>query len=100
MQRHASISSDILASYAADAACEVAGVRGLVAGPFPRQRGVRVVEDDGRVTIELHVGVEWGASMPDVGRAVQQRVRDYLGRMANLDLAAVNVVVDEVAARP
>ena len=52
------------------------------------------------MTIELHVGVEWGASMPDVGRAVQQQVRDYLGRMANLDLAAVNVVVDEVAARP
>jgi len=95
----ASISSDILASYAADAACEVAGVSGLVAGPLPRRRGVRVVEEDGRVTIELHVGVEWGASMPDVGRAVQQRVRDYLGRMATLDLAAVNVVVDGVAGR-
>jgi uncharacterized alkaline shock family protein YloU len=43
------------------------------------------------------VSVEWGASIPDVGRAVQSRVREYVGRMADIDLVAVDVVVDEVS---
>jgi uncharacterized alkaline shock family protein YloU len=93
---HASISNDILASYAADAAREVSGVRSLVESHLPRHRGVRILEDDGRVRVEVHVDVEWGASIPDVGQAVQQRVRDYLGRMADAEVAAVDVVVDEI----
>jgi uncharacterized alkaline shock family protein YloU len=98
MEGTASISSDIVASYAADAAREVDGVRGLVESIVHRHRGVRVVEDEGAVRIELHVALDWGASAPDVGRAVQERVRDYLARMADLDPAAVDVVVDEIAA--
>jgi uncharacterized alkaline shock family protein YloU len=102
VEGHASISSEILASYAADAAREVPGVTGLAEGhlPLPRRGGVRVVDEDGRLTLELHLQLAWGASIPDVGRAVQSRVRDYLGRMAGLDPAAVNVVVDEIAAPP
>jgi uncharacterized alkaline shock family protein YloU len=94
----ASISSDILARYAADAAREVEGVRGLVESHLPRHRGVRVLGEDGSVRIEVHLEAEWGASLPEVGREVQRHVRDYLGRMADLDPEAVDVVVDEVAA--
>jgi uncharacterized alkaline shock family protein YloU len=43
--------------------------------------------------------VEWGASIPQVGREVQQRVREYLAQMADLEPDAVDVVVDEVAPR-
>jgi len=95
----ASISSDILASYAADAAREVDGVHELVESLVHRHRGVRVVETDAGVRIEVHVALEWGASAPDVGRAIQQGVRDYLSRMADLEPAAVDVVVDELAPR-
>ena len=94
----ATISSDILASYAADAACEVDGVRGLVESTLPRHKGVRVLENDGRVRIELHLALEWGASVPDVGAEVQRRVAEYLARMANVEPEAVDVVVDEVGA--
>jgi hypothetical protein len=31
---------------------------------------------------------------------VQSRVRDYLGRMADLEPAAVNVLVDEIGPAP
>ena len=96
MEGNATISADIVARYAADAALEVAGVSGLVGRHLPPQSGVRVKESDGRVRVEVHLGVEWGASIPDVGRAVQARVREYLERMADLDLAAVDVVVDEI----
>lgn len=94
----ATISSDILASYAADAAREVDGVKGLVESTLPRHKGVRVLENDGRVRIELHLTLEWGASVPDVGVEVQGRVAEYLARMANVEPEAVDVVVDEVGA--
>ena len=83
----ASISTEILARYAGDAASEVAGVRGLVG-----RRGARV-HDDGRV--ELHLEVEWGASIPAVGRDVQDRVREYLVQMAELR-PDVEVIVDSI----
>ena len=92
----ATISSDILASYAADAAREVDGVRGLVESAIPRHKGVRISEEDGRVRVELHLTVEWGASVPDVGREVQQRVAAYLARMAKVEPESVDVIVDEI----
>lgn len=92
MDGHATISGDILARYAADAAREVHGVRGLA-----RRRATRITERSGGVTVELHLDVEWGTSIPAVGRAVQERVRGYLKRMADLDSVVVNVVVDDVS---
>jgi uncharacterized alkaline shock family protein YloU len=97
VEGQASISSEVLARYAADAAREIEGVRGLVASQLHRHRGVRVSDEDGGVaSVEIHLDVEWGSSIPEVGRAVQQRVGDYLERMAGSRPAAVNVVVDSV----
>lgn len=90
MEGHASISTDVLSRYAADAALEVPGVRGLL------RRGVKLETENGRVKVELRLAVDWGASIPDVGRAVQSRVREYLARMADLEPAEVDVVVDEI----
>jgi len=73
----ATISSDVLATYAADAAREVEGVRGLVEST-------------------LHIAVDWGASIPEVGREIQRRVAAYLARMASVEAEAVDVVVDEI----
>jgi uncharacterized alkaline shock family protein YloU len=92
----ASISNDILAGYAADAAREVNGVRGLVESRLHRHRGVRVNGERGAVRLEVHVETEWGASIPDVAREVQRRVGDYLARMADVEAEAVDVVVDDV----
>jgi uncharacterized alkaline shock family protein YloU len=96
VEGRASISSDVLARYAADAAREVDGVRGLVESSLPRHRSVRIGGEDGRVTVELHLDLAWGASAPAVGRAVQQRVRDYLDRMAGARPTSVDVVFDEI----
>ena len=88
---NASIATDVLERYAADAAREAPGVSRLVG-----RHAVHVARDDARIAVEIHLGVEWGASIPDVGRTVQERVRAYLKRMTDLDLAAVDVVVDDV----
>ena len=100
MEGHASISTDILARYAADAAREVPGVRALAESPIPGRRAVRISGEDGAVRVELHLAVDWGASIPSLGHAVQQRVREYLAQMADVQPAAVDVVVDEIGPRP
>ncbi len=91
MEGQASISADILARYAADAATEVDGVRGLVG-----RRGVKVEGGNGSVRVELHLEVEWGAAIPELGRTVQERVSEYLAHMADVTPAEVEVVVDEI----
>ena len=96
----ASISSDILARYAADAAREVNGVRGLVESSVPGRRAVRVSNDDGAVKVEVHLSVDWDVSIPELGREVPARVREYLLRMADVEPIAVDVVVAEVGPRP
>lgn len=83
------ISPEVVAKYAADAAREVEGVTGVVEGV---RKGIRIEGD----AIELHLALAWGASIPQVGAAVQSRVADYLERMTDTRPAAVNVVVDEV----
>jgi uncharacterized alkaline shock family protein YloU len=92
----ATISSDVLASYAADAAREVEGVRALVESSLHRHKGVRVLESEDGLRIELHVALDWGASIPDVGREIQRRVSAYLAQMASVEAEAVDVVVDEI----
>ncbi len=95
MEGQARISPDVLARYAADAALEVEGVRGLVEGRLPRHRGVRVRGGE-RPAMEVHVRLERGVSIPAVGREVQRRVAEYLARMADVEPAAVDVVVDGI----
>ena len=99
MAGQASISTEILARYAADAAREVEGVRGLADSPLPRRHAARVTGSNRTVRVEVHVVTEWGASIPTVGRLVQERVREYLRSMADVEPESVHVVVDGVAAK-
>jgi len=86
----ATIATDILARYAADAAREVDGVRALAG-----RRAVRISGKEA-TRIELHVVARQGVSIPALGRAVQARVRKYLASMADVEPASVDVVVDAI----
>ena len=94
MEGHSLIASDVLASYAADAAREVAGVHGLVGSARHRHEGVKVAREDGRVGVELHLALDWGANAVTVGAAVQENVAECLERMADVRPETVDVVVD------
>jgi uncharacterized alkaline shock family protein YloU len=94
MSGQALISPDVLASYAADAAREVAGVHNLVGSALHRHEGVRVSLDDGRVGVELHLALAWGANAGAVGAEVQAHVAECLVRMADVRPESVDVVVD------
>ena len=85
------ISPDVVARYARDATLEVPGVLRVVEGV---RKGVRVEPD----SIELHLAVEWGVSIPELASAVQRHVGDYLAGMAAIHPGVVNVVVEAVDA--
>jgi uncharacterized alkaline shock family protein YloU len=88
------ISDDVLARYAGDAAQEVDGVSGLTRG------AAEVTSSAEKLDLVVHVEIEWGASGESVGHHVQERVTDYVGRMANLEIGTVDVVVERVGAPP
>jgi uncharacterized alkaline shock family protein YloU len=88
------ISPEVLARYAGDAALEVDGVSSL-AGATPVVRRAGDAAD-----VVVHVELRWGAGSEDVARQVQERVADYLGRMAELEVGSVDVVVGRVGAPP
>ena len=97
MGSSAEISTEVVCRYAADAARDVPGVAGLVESHLPaRGRAVRLLSEGERPRLELHLAVRWGTSIPDVGRGVQERVRAYLQGMVGLELAGVDVVIDEI----
>src|SRR2546423_9018202 len=83
MAGQASISTEILARYAEDAAREVEGVRELADSLLPRRHAVRVSGSNGVVRLELYIVTEWGASIPAVGRRAQEREREDLRSLAH-----------------
>ena len=88
------ISPDVLARYAGDAAQEVEGVAGLTRG------AAQVTRSQDAADVVVHLELDWGASTADVARRVQERVSEYLGRMAELEVGFVEVVVERVGAPP
>jgi uncharacterized alkaline shock family protein YloU len=88
------ISTEVLARYAGDAAQEIAGVSGLT------RDAAEVTATSAKSAVVVHVELEWGAGAEGVARQVQDRVAEYLERMANLQVGSVDVVVERVGAPP
>jgi uncharacterized alkaline shock family protein YloU len=88
------ISTDVLARYAGDAAQEITGVSGLTRG------AAEVSGTPDETDVVVHLELEWGAASEAVARQVQERVAEYLGRMAELEVRSVDVVVERVGAAP
>ena len=97
------ISEEVLAGIAAAAALEVDGVSGLAAnlggdiaelmGKKSLAKGVRIQMEDEKVTAELYILMAYGHTIPEVGRAVQEGVKNAVESMTGLEIAAVNVNV-------
>ncbi len=61
------------------------------------RRGAKVrVDENGRVFIDLHLLVRYGAVIPDVARRVQEAVMDALRTMTQASVAEINVHIDGI----
>ena len=60
------------------------------------RRKVGVELDGRRARVELELAVAYGKVLPDVAQDVQLRVTDALTQMCGLEIAAVDVTVEEL----
>ena len=67
-----------------------------VADARVRRRGLEVEIEGGRARVTLELTVRYGAVLPDVARAVQERVAGELERMCGLEPASIDVLVEEL----
>lgn len=73
------------------------GVEGVRVRRPRRKLAVEIEGVQARVELELAVG--YGTVLPDAAREVQRQVAAALTRMCGLDVAAVDVVVEELEGR-
>ena len=100
------ISEEVLAGIAAAAALEVEGGSGLAAnlgsdiaellGKKNLAKGVHVQMEEEKVTVELSILMSYGHTIPEVGRAVQDGVKNAVEAVTGLEIAAGNVNVGGV----
>ena len=104
------ISEEVLAGIAAAATLEVEAVSGLAAnlgsdlaellGKKNLAKGVRVKMEEEKVEVELSVLMAYGYTIPEMGKNVQDAVKNAIESMTGLEVATVNVNVAGVSFPP
>lgn len=61
-----------------------------------RAKGIRIERDGDTVRVALTVCIDYGLRIPEVARRAQEAVREAIGSMTGLHVAAVDVVVESV----
>ena len=97
------ISEEVLAGISAAAALEIEGVSGLTANlgsdiaellcKKSLAKGVSVKTEDDKVVVTLSILMAYGHTIPEVGKAVQEAVKNAVESMTGLEVSAVNVNV-------
>ncbi|WP_422486733.1 Asp23/Gls24 family envelope stress response protein [Gudongella sp. DL1XJH-153] len=101
------ISNDVIATIAGTAAMEVEGVVGMssnlaggiseLLGKKNPGKGVKVDIRDKEVSVEMHLLLEYGAKLNDVGLKVQEETKKAIENMTDLSVKTVNVHVDGIS---
>lgn len=103
------ISEEVIASIAATSAVDVPGVSGLAAGGLDlgellgkkvTAKGVRLQIDDGGITADLYLTVQYGYTVVDVAKKVQETVASSIESMTGLKVTVVNVHVTGITFAP
>ena len=91
---YVSRSEEVLAAISAAAALEVEGVSSLT-NPNKKNatKGIHVKLEDEKVVVSMSVLMAYGHTIPEMGRAVQEAVKNAIESMSGLEVAAVNVSV-------
>jgi len=102
------IADEVVEVIAGMAASEVEGVAemsgsfvGDIANMFSRgknatSRGIKVEVGENEATVDLFLGVEYGVSIPNVARKVQEVVKEAIEGMTGLSVLEINVHIQGV----
>ena len=101
------ISEEVLAAIAAAATLEVEGVNALSAnlgsdlaellGKKSLTKGIHIQMEEEKVKVELSILLDYGYTIPETGKAVQDGVKSAVENMTGLEVAEVNVNVTGIA---
>lgn len=103
-----SITSDVFTYLAGDAATSCFGVKGMAGrskegGPLQLLRresmskGVEVrFNDDGSISLELHIGVDHGVNISAVSRSIMNEVSYKLQKSTGVPVKNVDVYIDTI----
>ena len=103
-----SITSEVFTNLAGDAATSCFGVKGMAGrskdgGPLQllrresMSRGVNVrFNDDGSLSLDLHIGVDHGVNLTAVSRSIQNEVSYKLSRSTGVPVKNVDVYIDTI----
>ena len=103
-----SITSEVLMNLAGDAATSCFGVKGMAGrskegGPLQllrresMSRGVGVsFNDDGSISLELHIGVDHGVNICAVSRSIMNEVSYKLSKSTGVPVKRVDVYIDTI----
>lgn len=103
-----SITNEVFANLAGDAATSCFGVKGMVTcnkegGPWQLLRResmskgvVAHMNDDGTVSLELHIGVDLGVNMSAVCRSIMKEVKYKLDKATGVPVKSVDVYIDTI----
>lgn len=100
------IADEVVAIIAGIAATEAEGVAAM-AGNIQKEfvsklgmkvlsKGVRISVEEGKVSVDLSIILDYGYSIPQVTRTVQEKVKNAIETMTGLTVADVNIRVADV----
>ncbi len=100
------ISDEVIAIIAGLAATEVKGVASMAGnitnelvaklGKKNLSKGVKIDVHENTLTVDLAINIDYGYSIPEVSKAVQERVKSAIETMTGLNVSEVNIRVADV----
>lgn len=101
------IADEVVAIIAGLAATEVEGVASMAGnitnelvaklGMKLLQKGIKVSVEDGVITVDVAVNIDYGYSVPKTSKLVQERVKSAIENMTGLIVSDVNVRIASVS---
>ena len=104
------ISQEYFANLIGQAASECYGVAGMINSPYQDLRsrvlrrdapdkGVRVRNENGKLTVDIHIAVTYGVNIAAIVRSIVHKVRYTVEDSTGFAVAKVNVYVDAMNAQ-
>lgn len=100
------VAPDVLEVIAGIAANEVDGVHAMqgkftkkmknVFGKTNHKKGIHLVSDEEGLKVEIYCYFNFGVNVPEVAKTIQQRVREQVLHMTDIELAEVNIHIADI----
>lgn len=104
------IADEVVSIIAGLATIEVEGIAGMsggfvggiseILGKRNLSKGVKVAVGERETAIDLYLIVDYGVSIPDVARTVQDNVKTAIENMTGLEVVQVNIHIQGVKLQP